>query len=139
MHITMWQLFLILSMIFLIIEMFYPVMFFLNFALACILVACLTPYIYNIPTLIVLAVVFSGLFLWILRPVLMKKLQSNKTGIEDKYIGKEAKVIETINSDGGAITIYGERWNAKADEEIQTGENVKIIKNDGLVFYVQKI
>ena len=139
MHITMWQLFLILSMFFLIIEMFYPVMFFLNFALACLVTASFAVYITNVPALIVIAVVLSGWFLWILRPILMEKLQGNKTGVEDKYIGKEAKVTETINSNGGAITIYDERWNAKADEEIQAGETVKIIKNDGLVFYVQKI
>ncbi|MBR1753554.1 NfeD family protein [bacterium] len=138
-HIELWQLFLILSMVFLIIEMFYPVMFFLNFALACLVTASVAVYLPNITALIIIAVALSAWFLWLLRPILMEKMRSNRTGVEDKYIGKVVKVIEPINANGGAITIYGERWNAKANEEIPAGDDVKIIKNDGLVFYVQKV
>lgn len=137
-HFDAWQLFLIIAMGFLLIEIFYPVMFFLNFALACIVTACIAVYFENMTSLIIIAVILSGWFLWILRPILIKKMK-NETGIEDKYIGKVVKVIETINSDGGAISIYGERWNAKADEEIQSGEDVEILRNDSLVFYVKKI
>lgn len=134
----LWQIFLILAMVFILIEIFVPTMFFVNFALACFVTASLTIYTTNITFLIVFTVLLSGLFLWLLRPVLMEKLKS-KTGVEDKYIGKTVKVIEPINADGGAITIYGERWSAKADEEIAVGENVQIIKNDSLVFYVKRV
>lgn len=138
MHLDLWQIFLILAMIFLLIEMFVPMLFFVNFALACFVVASLTVYTTDITVLTVVAVILSGLFLWLLRPILMEKLHA-KTGVEDKYIGKIVKVIEPINSNGGAITIYGERWNAKADEEIEAGADVKIIRNDSLILYVEKV
>ena len=138
MQLDLWQIFLILAMIFLLIEMFVPMLFFVNFALACFVVASLTIYTTDITVLTVVAVALSGLFLWLLRPILMEKLHA-KTGVEDKYIGKVVKVIEPINSNGGAITIYGERWNAKADEEIEAGADVEIIRNDSLILYVKKV
>ena len=138
MFLKIWQVFLILGMIFILIEIFVPTMFFVNFALACLFTSSVAVYLDNWQALTVLAVAMSGLFLWLLRPILMENLKS-KTGVEDKYIGKVVKVIETINSNGGAITIYGERWNAKAEEEIPEGADVKIIKNEGLVFYVEKV
>ena len=138
MHLDLWQLFLILAMIFLLIEMFVPMLFFVNFALACFVTAGLTLFTEDITFLTIETVILSALFLWLLRPILMEKLHA-KTGVEDKYIGKVVKVIEPINANGGAITIYGERWNAKADEEIEAGADVKIIKNDSLILYVKKV
>jgi len=134
----LWQIFLLLAMIFILIEIFVPTMFFINFAIACLFTSALSVHYHNLTFLVVVAVVLSGCFLTVLRPMLMSNLKL-KTGVEDKYIGKVVKVIEPINSSGGAITIYGERWNAKSDEEIPIGADVKIIKNDSLVFYVEKI
>ena len=134
----LWQLFLILAMIFIIVEIFVPMVFFVNFALACLATSVVAVYVTDIRFLILVAVVLSGMFLFVLRPMLMKKIKSD-TGVEDKYIGKVVKVIEPINANGGAITIYGERWNAKAEEEISVGADVKIIRNESLVFYVEKI
>lgn len=137
-NLDLWQIFLILAMIFLLIEMFVPMMFFVNFALACFVTASLTLYTNDITFLTVVTVLLSGLFLWLLRPILMEKLHA-KTGVEDKYVGKVVKVIEPINSNGGAITIYGERWNARAEEEIEAGAEVKIIGNESLIFYVKRV
>ena len=134
----LWQLFLILAMVFIIIEIFVPMMFFVNFALGCLVTAGIAVYIPQLKPLIIIAVALSACFLWVLRPILMKKLKP-QTGVEDKYIGKIVKVIEPVNANGGAITIYGERWVAKSDEEIPAGCDVKIIKNDSLVFFVKKI
>ena len=134
----LWQLFLILAMIFIIVEIFVPMVFFVNFALACLATSVVAVYVTDIRFLILVAVVLSGMFLFVLSPMLMKKIKS-ATGVEDKYIGKVVKVIEPINANGGAITIYGERWNAKAEEEISVGADVKIIRNESLVFYVEKI
>ncbi len=73
----------------------------------------------------------------------MKKLKNKNysTGVEEKYIGKTAKVIEDISKNSGAISIYDERWNARTltDEFIKVGDEVKIVKNESLIFYVEKI
>ena len=76
-----------------------------------------------------------------LRPILLKKYsKETETGINDKYIGKTAKAIEDISAQGGAISIYDERWNALTEGEIiPAGSEVKIVRNDSLVMYVEKL
>lgn len=86
---------------------------------------------------------FAILSIAFLRPILIKnkKNKETETGMEGKYIGKIVKVIEPIDKSSGAITIYDERWNARADveEPIPAGSEVKIIKYDSLVLTVEKI
>lgn len=138
---AIWQIFIICSMIFLLIEIFVPMMFFLNFALGCLITAGLSIYTDNLAVLITFAVAISGVFLAVLRPMFLKTKKENKTGLENKYIGKVVKVVESVNKVSGAVTIYDERWNARSigDDEFPVGSEVKIVKNDGLVFYVEKI
>ena len=92
---------------------------------------------------IITFVVFSALFLLILRPILMnlKTTKEQKTGLENKYIGQKVKVISPITKTSGAITIYGERWDARydGDGEIPIDETVRIVRNESLVMYVEKI
>ena len=75
-----------------------------------------------------------------MRPLLLKnKNKESETGIEDKYLGKTAKVVEDVSKTAGAIKIYDEKWNARTEEEsvIPAGSEVIIIKNDTLVMYVR--
>ena len=60
--------------------------------------------------------------------------------MENKYVGKTAKVIETITQTSGAISIYDERWDARIldNNEIPIGENVKIVKYDSLIMFVER-
>lgn len=137
-----WQLLVIAGIIFLIIEMITPVLFFLNFALACFFTAVVGFFVNDLNILIPICFVFSGLFLMFLRPLLVKsRLDNPKTGIEEKYIGKTAKVIDSITSSKGVISIYNERWEARSNdgEEIPTGSEVKIIRNESLVLFVEKV
>ena len=73
--------------------------------------------------------------------VLQEQTQDKKTGLEGKYIGKIARVIEPVNKFKGAITIYDERWDARydGDEEIPVGAEIRIVRNESLVMYVEKI
>lgn len=137
-----WQMLLFIGVIFLIIEMFTPMLFFLNFALACFLTAILALFILDWNILIPVFVVFSAVFLLFLRPLLIKSRNGDKkTGVEEKYIGKIAKVTDTITSHSGVVSIYNERWEARLEsgEEIPVGEEVKIIRNESLLLYVEKV
>ena len=137
-----WQILIIMGIIFIIIEIFTPVMFFLNFALACFLTAVVALFISDWNILIPVFVVFSAVFLMFLRPLLIKSRNSNqKTGVEEKYIGKIAKVTNTITSTSGVISIYNERWEARSNtgEEIPADSEVKIVRNESLVLYVEKV
>jgi len=139
----MWQTMAIIGLLFLILEIFTPAMFFLNLAFAAFLTAGFAFFITNLNAIIFVFVLFSAIMLLALRPVLMnlKSTKEQKTGIEGKYIGQVVKVIAPITKTSGAITIYGERWEARIETEgeIPEGVNVKIVRNDSLIMYVEPI
>lgn len=135
-----WQLLLITGIVFIIIEIFTPMMFFLNLALACFITAIVAFFVIDWNILVPVFVLFSLFFLIFLRPFLVKnKENGNKTGVEEKYIGKTAKVTDTITSNSGVISIYNERWEARSEngEEIPAGADVKIVRNESLILYVK--
>ena len=135
-----WQILAGLGLLFLILEMTVPTMFFLNFAVGAFVTAACAIYIYNWTALTIIFVAVSFLSLLILRPLLVKKTnKSQDTGINAKYIGKTAKVIETITQNSGVISIYDERWEARADHEIPMGSKVVIESNDSLIMYVKEL
>lgn len=134
-----WQILAGLGLIFLILEMTVSSMFFLNFAIGAFITAICSIYIINWYALILIFVSISLLSLTFLRPMLIKKTQKNQeTGLAAKYIGKTAKVVETVTPNSGVISIYDERWDARSDHEIPAGNEVVIEKNDSLVMYVKE-
>lgn len=139
----MWQIILGIGFIFLILEMFTPTMFFLNFSISAFICAILSLYVKNVYFLIVVFSILSVVLIFTLRPLLVRKTQNKnlETGINAKYIGKTAKVIEKIDSNSGAITIYDERWQAKSknNETFEVDEMVKIVGFEGIVAYVEKV
>lgn len=139
----LWEIFAIAGLVFLILEMLVPSMFFLNLAIAGFITAITAVWITNWITLTIIFAILSICSIAFLRPILVKNKQDKEkeTGMESKYIGKIVKVIEPINKFSGAITIYDERWEARADvdEPIPTDSEVKIIKYDSLILTVEKI
>lgn len=138
-----WQILGIVGVVFVIIEILTPVLFFLNLALACFLTAIVAFFVIDWNILLPIFVVASAIFLFFLRPLLLKSRGNGdkKTGVEEKYIGKTAKVLETVSPSGGVVSIYDERWNAKgiSPDEIEAGTQVRIVKNEGLILYVEKL
>ena len=140
---VLWEIFAIAGLIFLILEMVVPSMFFLNLAIAGFITAIIAVWVTNWIYLILIFVLLSVISILFLRPILIrsKSEKDKETGMEDKYIGKIVKVIEPVNKFSGAITIYDERWEARTenDETIPAGSEVKIIKYDSLILTVEKI
>lgn len=137
-----WELLVIFGILFLVIEIFMPMVFFLNFAIACFLTAILALFIVSWNFLIPICVILSAVFLLFLRPILVKSRNGDKkTGVEEKYIGKTAKVVETVTSKSGVVSIYDERWNARSADgsEIPAGVEVKIVRNESLMLFVEKV
>ncbi|MBR2069483.1 MAG: NfeD family protein [Candidatus Gastranaerophilales bacterium] len=139
----MWQLILCIGLLFLILEMFTPAMFFLNFAIAAFICALLSLFTTNITILIIVFCVLSVVLMFTLRPLLMKnqKTEQLTTGMESKYVGKVARVVEDVDKEKGAVSIYDERWQARNVEEgvIPCGSNVKIESYESIVMYVRKV
>lgn len=141
----MWIKLLILCVGFLILEMFTPALFFINlsFAALCAAIASYLGYSNTVITVIFVAV--SIVTILFVRPLFLKNMKSKKTdtGMEDKYIGKTARVVEEVSIRGGRVAIYGEEWNAvlKTSEEqsIPVGSDVKIVSNDSIILTVEEI
>ena len=138
----LWQLLAICGIAFLILEMFTPSMFFLNFALAAFITAVLSLYTTNTTVLVIAFFVFSFVSFIFLRPIIMKKLsKSQETGINSKYIDKIAKAETEITASSGVISIYGERWEARSENGsvIPQGSEVKIVRNESIIMYVAQM
>jgi len=138
---TLWEFISICGIIFVLLELFIPSMFFLNFALAAFITAGVSVFTAKMSVLVIVFFVFSFLSFAFLRPLLLKKkTKETETGVNDKYIGKKAKVIEEISADNGAISIYDERWSARTEDGsvIPAGAEVEIVRNDSLIMYVKK-
>ncbi len=137
-----WQFLCVIGIAFVILEIFTPSMFFLNFALAAFITAAVSFITLNKFALVLVFFLLSFLSFAFLRPILLRRnSKDTETGMEGKYIGKTAKVTEEVTAERGVITIYGERWEARCEngEVIPAGAEVKILRNDSLIMYVTKI
>ena len=137
-----WQVLCIVGIFFIILEIFTPSMFFLNFALASFITAIASLFIDKIIFLTLIFFILSFLSFAFLRPIIFgRSKKETETGINDKYIGKTAKVIEEVSEFRGVIAIYGERWEARSIDKtiIPKDEEVKIIKNESIIMFVEKL
>ena len=137
-----WQIWCVVAFIFIIVEVLTPAMFFLNLAFASFFVAFFAYFNLDITLQVILFAIMSLVGILILEPYMLKKeTKIQKTGIEEKYINRKAKVIEEINDSQGAITIYGERWLAREKDNkiVNVNDEVKIIANEGTLFIVEKL
>ena len=138
----LWQIIGIISIALFILEIFTPTMFFLGLAIAALLTALISVWYNNIYGLVIAFVVLAVIVSIFIKPILNKNTSADcHTGIEGKYIGKTAKVESDITKDSGVISIYGERWEARveSDDIIPAGSEVRIIKNDSLIMFVERI
>ncbi len=137
---NLWQIWVIAGVILCIVEIFTPAMFFLNIGLACFIASIIAALGFAGIWQVIIFGLFSAIFLIWLRPLLLKQKQSEKPETIEMYIGKTAKVIEKVTKDNGKIAIFGEEWQAKSinDEVFEVGNNVKIVKNESIVMFVEK-
>lgn len=139
MELELWQSLSIAGLVLLIVEILTPTMFFLNLALACFVTAGISVYFSELNILVPVWVVASAVFLFLLKPLQKRNKISAGTGM-DKYVGQKAQVIEKIDGDGGVISVFDERWNARSEngEEFDVGSKVYIVRNENLTMFVRK-
>ena len=139
---VLWEFIVICGIIFILLELFIPSMFFLNFDFAAFVTAIASLFTTKMLPLVLVFFLFSFLSFAFLRPLLLKRKGKDiETGVNDKYIGKKAKVIEEVSANNGTISIYDERWNARTEDGsvIPVGSEAEIVKNDSLIMYVRQI
>ena len=142
---TYWQIFLIIAVITLILEMFTPAMFFLSIAVAALITAIISLWYVNLHWLIIICSALSVIILLFIRPWMKKFMHEMPKGVDfhSEYIGKIVKSTEEITNTSGAITVYEERWDARlANPEsapVPAGSEVRIVRNDSIVLYVEAV
>lgn len=139
----LWKTFLALGFLLLILEIVTPTTFFLSLAIGSFATGICAIFFGTYNVLVPVFVIVSVASLLLFRPFLRKNQKDKEaSGVEEKYIGKTAKVVEKVTKYSGVITLYGERWEARfseSEEEIPENSEVKIVKNDSLIMYVEKI
>lgn len=138
----MWLMLLIAAVVFLVLEMFTPTLFFINLAVAAAVSAIFAYLGFSSLFVTFVFLIVAIATIWLVRPILLKQINEKKvsTGLDDKYIGKIAKVVREVSKTEGRVAIYGEEWQAITDSEnIPVGSEVKILSNDSIIFKVEKI
>ncbi len=142
----LWHIWIVLGILFFIIEIFTPSFFFASLGVGAFVASISAFYGLSVTTQVVMLslgtfVVFIGI-----RPIL-KKLQSSradnrKIGV-DALIGQKGLVLDTIDTMNhtGRIKLKGEDWKAASfdDAVIKEGAHVIVLKIEGATAFVKEV
>lgn len=95
----------------------------------------------NIIIQVLLFVVVAILLLLLTRPIVMKYFKTNeiKTNV-DSYFGLSGTCIQLIVPGSiGRVMVNNREWSAISNEEIETGEKVRVLDVEGVKLIVEKI
>ncbi len=140
-----WQIFMVIAIVAFILEMFTPAMFFLSIAVAALVTALVSVWFESMSWLITICSILSVVLLLFVRPWMKKFMCALPKGVDfsSEYIGKVVKVTDEITNTSGAIAVYGERWDARLADEgaenIPVGAEVRIVRNESIVLFVEKV
>ena len=138
---NLWQLWAVVAVICLILEMTSGDFFLMCFAIGGAVTALLSPFVGFYVQLAVFAVV-SVVCLFTVRPVALRWFHKNdpdRVSNADALIGREGRVRETIEADGfGRVAIDGDVWKAKSQtgEAISAGTTVKVVNRESTIITV---
>ena len=144
---TVWQIWLLIAAVFVVIEIFTS-----GFAVACFSVGCVFGSILaacdlSLTWQVVAFAVGTFLAFLFIRPFVMKIIdkKTNDNGVKtnmDNIIGKIAVVTERIEENGyGRVKIDGDDWKAQASDgtAIEAGEKVRIEAYESIILTVKKL
>ncbi|MBR9902372.1 MAG: nodulation protein NfeD [Gammaproteobacteria bacterium] len=88
----------------------------------------------SLPLIGGVALVSGGLMLWTLTRFATLRRRPAHTGIE-QMIGASAVALEDFETNGH-VWLHSERWNAVSDAPVKQGEELKVVRLEGLTVYV---
>lgn len=131
----------VVAVIAIIFELLSTSFFSLSIGVGAIASAITNYYNYNLTIQVTTFIVVSVVCIILTRPLsnLLNKKSERKSNTE-RFIGKEARVIQTINSKNpGKIIVDNETWLAISDTEIDKNNEVMIVGIEGVKLIVKKI
>lgn len=139
---NMWQLWAVLAVIGLILELTSGDFFIMCIAIGAAGAAVTAPFAGIYAQLIVFIVV-TLFCLWQVRPFALRYLRgsgSKRVSNADALIGRKGRVTATIQAKGsGYVAIDGDRWKAVAadDAEIAEGQRVRVLSRESTILTVE--
>ncbi|MGM0824965.1 MAG: NfeD family protein [Pseudomonadota bacterium] len=88
----------------------------------------------SLPLIGGVALISGGLMLWTLTRFATLRRRPAHTGIEE-MIGASAVALEDFETNGH-VRLHSERWNAVSDAPVKKGDELKVVRLEGLTVYV---
>ena len=139
----MWQIWLIIAILFFILEMMGPGFLLFWFGVGALITTVVSIFVDNVIIQIGVFAISSTLLLFCTKPF-VKKVTKNETVLTNVYsiIGKNGIVTKEINTlkGSGQIKINEELWSAKSstNDIIPEGTTVTVLQIDGVKALVEK-
>ena len=85
----------------------------------------------------------SILYLLVLRRYLKKVFVGDKleaSSIDNEYVGRVGRVVEAVRPGvSGRILLGDAEWNARADERLEPGTEVRVVAQENLTLVVERV
>lgn len=88
----------------------------------------------SLPLIVGVALVSGGLMLWTMMRFATLRRRPVHTGVE-QLIGANAIALEDFDTHGH-VSLHGERWNAVSDVPVKQGDQVTVVRLEGLTVHV---
>ena len=141
----MWQLWAILSVVCLILELTAGDFFIICFSIGAIF-ACLTDALGGgIVVQLAVFAAFTLASLFVVRPFAVRFLhkgEPNRVSNADALLGRKGRVVEAVKADSfGRVQIDGDIWKAVTNEaqDIPAGANVRVTSRESTIITVERI
>lgn len=137
-----WQLWIIIAIVLLIIEVFTTTFFFISLTAGALGAGLVAAFGFSLEIQLLLAAVFTLIsFIWA-RPVLMR-FSNNRLTNTDALIGQHGRVTERIDqiAGSGRVQVGGDDWKAISNDEavIETGTSVQVTLVDSTILHVKPL
>jgi len=140
---NMWQLWAVVSIICLILELSSGDFFIICFSIGAVFAIIAAALGLGIYWQLFIFAIFSLLSVLFVRPVALRYLhknEPNKPSNADALLGRTGKVTEAIAVGGnGYVQIDGDLWKAVSTTDIPTGETVRVVDRQSTIITVEKL
>lgn len=142
---NLWQLWAILAVVCLIVELMTGGFFIICFAIGAV-AAAVSTLLGGLALQVVVFIIFSAVSIFLVRPFALRYLHENKpapVSNADAILGRVGRVSETIVAGGfGRVAIDGDDWKAQAtgtDTDIPEGALVQVTGRESIIIDVKPV
>ena len=130
----------VLFLIFVVIELATVNLVTIWFAVGALVSLFVSYFVDNVIIQTAVFIVVSLISLLLTKPILRKfKVVNFEPTNSDRYIGKKGDVVKRITpKEKGEVKVLGTIWTATSDETLEVGDEIEVLKIDGVKLIVKK-